>query len=425
MTNRDHGITAEGGNGGEIFFPAEDLRARQWRDDPDAARIEVIRKAFPTEAEYDDVLTRKMARRNSGHHVIPSIGEMTAYVESFLRDHIGSDFTISDGGWLTGGASKIQFVFTLAWRDGATPRTERLVVRMEPSESLNSTSRRRELEIIAAMEGVVPVPRAFWMDWEGKWFPQPAIIYSYVTGSTKPSRDRARVSGTGMEFPPELREVLGPQFVAHLAAIHTRDLSGVEMKSFDRPQVGTTQSALWQLNRMRRVWEEDRGEDWPAVEHVVNWLQDNLPVLDVVSAIHGDYRSGNFLFDEPTGRMTAWLDWERSYLGDRHRDLAWASTRLFGNMAEDGKTFLVSGLVPEERFFEEYEKLSGLSVDPKRLHYYRVFNTCQLVVSSLGTSYRVARLHKSHQDVMLAIVEGAAFSLGREMLNALEGGSHG
>ena len=46
MTNRDHGKTADRGDSGGIFFPAEDLRAVQWRDSPDAGRIEAARSAL-------------------------------------------------------------------------------------------------------------------------------------------------------------------------------------------------------------------------------------------------------------------------------------------------------------------------------------------------------------------------------------------
>ncbi len=396
---------------------AEDLQ----RDAPTPAFCEAVREAYPTEREYDLMLTRKMRRRPNGRYAIPTLEQMSGFTHSFLQARIGADFRVSEERWLTGGASKLQFAFTLHWTDPASgPTAAPLVVRMEPAESLNATSRRREHQIIAAMSRVVPVPRTYWVDADGDWFPEPAIVYGFVPGTTKPSGDRQRTSGVGTRFGPELREQLAPQFMQHLAAIHAFDWRGAELDAFDVPAVGTVESALWQLNRVRRIWEEDRGQDLPLVEHAANWLLDNLPAADHVSVLHGDYRSGNFLFDESSARITGWLDWERGYLGDRHRDLAYTETRLFGNVAEDGKTFLVSGIVPLEQFRDDYQRLSGLSIDPKRLHYYRVFNTYQLMVSSLASSYRVVRLGKSHQDVLLAFVEGAVCSLADELLRALE-----
>ncbi|MGJ7506512.1 phosphotransferase family protein [Variovorax sp. GT1P44] len=406
---------------GRMFAPAGDDAADRMRDAPAEAFSAAVRAAYPTEAEYDLMLTRKMRRRASGPYRIPTLEEMSGHVRGFLSDHVEGAFTLSEERWLTGGASKLQFGFTLQWNDPAAGRTStRLVVRMEPAESLNATSRRREHQLITAVATAVPVPRTHWVDADGRWFPEPAIVYEFIEGTAKPSDDRQRVSGTGTRFGPELRSRLAPQFMQHLAAIHTFDWSGARLDAFDVPAVGSTQSALWQLNRVRRVWEEDRGEDFPLIEYAANWLEENLPELDRVSVLHGDYRSGNFLFDEESGRINGWLDWERGYLGDRHRDLAYTTTHLFGNVAEDGKTFLVSGLIPLEQFYADYERLSGLTIDPRRLHYYRVFNTYQLMVSSMASSYRVVRLGKSHQDVLLAFVEGAVSSLADELLKSME-----
>jgi aminoglycoside phosphotransferase (APT) family kinase protein len=404
-----------------LFIPAGTEADDRLRDTPTEALIEAIRLAYPTEAEYDDMLTRKMRRRASGRYRIPTLEEMSGYTHRFLADHVDGEFKVSKERWLTGGASKLQFAFTLHWRDPSVGQTTtELVVRMEPAESLNATSRRREFQILAAVAPYLPVPRTYWMDPKGQWFPEPAIVYQFITGTTKPSDDRQRVSGTGTRFGPQLRAQLAPQFVQHLAAIHTVDWSGAQLDAFDVPTVGATESALWQLNRVRRFWEEDRGEDFPLFEYATNWLLDNLPLTDRVSVLHGDYRSGNFLFDEPSGKITGWLDWERAYLGDRHRDLAYTATRLFGNVAEDGKTFLVCGLVPIDAFYEEYERYSGLSVDPRKLHYYRVFNTYQLMASCMASSYRVVRLGKSHQDVLLAFIDGVVSSLSNELLQYLE-----
>lgn len=404
-----------------LFYPAEIENAKHWRDAPDDQRIEKIRQAFPVEDEFDLMLTRKMKRRSLGSYQLPTLSEMSGYVRSFFNDHVKGKYSISNEAWLTGGASKLQFGFTLHWNDpGRGESSDDVVVRMEPAESLNATSRRREFQIIRAMKDVVPVPKTFWMDPEGKWFPEPAIVYGFVKGTTKPSSDQQRVSGTGTKFPPELRAILGPQFTEHLAAIHTFDWSNADLSAFNKPKVGTKDASIWQLNRARRVWEEDRSEDLPVVEYVANWLEDNMPILDHASVLHGDYRSGNFLFDEASSQITGWLDWERCYIGDRHRDLAWVTTSLFGNFAEDGKTPLVCGLVPEQQFLDDYQRISGLVIDPKRLHYFRVLNTYQLVVSCLSSTYRVVRLGKSHQDILLAIVEGAVYPNASDLLKILE-----
>lgn len=392
------------------------------RDAPSDSFIASMRERFPTEQEIDLMLNRKMKRRAGPPFLDLSMARVTEYVNAFLRDHVEDDFEVSDQKWFSGGASKIQMGFQLNWNEPGVGRsTTRLVVRMEPTESMNSTSRLREFQILKAFVGTVPVPRVYWIDDEAKWFPEPALIYAFVEGVSKPRLVRNdQISGTGTNFGPELRKQLAPHFVRHLAAIHTFDTSSSNLSSFDMPAVGSTESALWQLNRARRVWEEDRGEDLPFVEVAANWLERNLPVLDRVSVIHGDYRSGNFLFREDDAEITAVLDWERGYLGDRHRDLAWATAYPFGHLAEDGTTFLVSGLMPLDEFCGSYEEISGLTIDPKRMQFFKIFNCYQLMLSTLGTGYRVVRQGKSHQDIVLSWAGAAGYSFAEPLRRALE-----
>lgn len=373
-------------------------------DNPTSEFISDMERRYPVEADLNKCLVRKMKRRGDGPFSRSGLDEICTYLAKFLKDNITSDFKISNARWLNGGASKLQVAFDLSWNDPTRgPSHESLVLRMEPSEALNANSRRREYELVSAFKGVVPVPDVYFLDEEGDWFPEPTLIYSFAQGVTKPSSTLSgKIAGLGTDFGSELREKLAPQFVDYLAKIHTFDHANCTFSSMDRPETDSVQSALWQLNRARRVWEEDTGESVPLMNVAANWLERNLPTLDVVSVVHGDYRSGNFLFDEESGRITAWLDWERGHLGDRHRDLAWTTQPTFGHFDTDGKTYLVCGLMPIDEFYRQYEARSGLSVDPDKVLFYRILNSYQLVVGTLATAYRVARLGKTHQDVLLA-----------------------
>lgn len=380
------------------------------RDTPSPAFIAAMSARYPTERETDALYVRKMQRRSGPPYQRMTLDELKACLDGLLGAHLTGAYEVSDCGWFTGGVSKIQMGFTLAWTDPVEgPKRERLVIRMDPNEGSNTTSREREWDLLRAFEGVIPVPKVYWIDREGKWFPEPALVYAFVPGVTKPrTTATGRVSGLGTNFGPELRQKLAPQFLKHLAAIHTFDPASTPLPSMDVPRPGTTDSGLWQLNRARRVWEEDRGEDVPLVEVACNWLERNLPVTDHVGVVHGDFRSGNFLFDEATGRIDAWLDWERGHLGDRHRDLAWMTDLTMGHYGEDGTTYYVCGLIPQHDFFRLYEEASGLTIDPERLAWYRILNSVQILGSVIATGYRVARLGKSHQDILLTRVKGMA-----------------
>lgn len=77
-----------------------------------------------------------------------------------------------------------------------------------------------------------------------------------------------------------------------------------------------------------------------------------------------------------------------------------------GHYSEDGQTYYVCGLIPRDEFYDRYQEASGLSVDREKLAYYSILNCYQIIGSVMATGYRVAKLGKSHQDVMLTRVKG-------------------
>ncbi|SEP87922.1 Predicted kinase, aminoglycoside phosphotransferase (APT) family [Solimonas aquatica] len=393
------------------------------KDRPSPAFIAELRRRFPTEVEVDRVLTRKLQwRAGPGYRPLP-LATLIEGVARLLRTQLQTPFAISDARWLAGGASKLQMAFMLEWhRPGAGEQRTPMVLRMEPAESIVETSRMREFQLIKALLGTVPVPPVFWCDAEAEYLPYPALIYGFARGVTKPATSSSGVSGLGTHLPPELRARLAPQFVEHLARIHTFDFRKAELSAFDVPSPGT-QCAQWGVNWWERVWEEDSDEDVPLLRLAASWLRRHAPALDRASIVHADFRVGNFLFEEDSGVITAWLDWELGRIGDRHQDLAWTTSRAFGHYAEAGGPFLVCGLLDEAQFFAAYERASGLSVVPRTVHWYKVYNAYMMAVLLLGTGYRIARNGKTHQDVLVTWLMGIGYMLLDEMRELIERGA--
>ena len=91
----------------------------------------------------------------------------------------------------------------------------------------------------------------------------------------------------------------------------------------------------------------------------------------------------------------------------------------YGAYAEDGKTLLVGGLLPESEFCARYEQESGLSIDPGTLHYYKIYRGWLQGVIALGTAWRVAHNGKTHQDVQAAWIVGIGPKLLAELRDVL------
>ncbi|WP_114970564.1 phosphotransferase family protein [Rhodoferax ferrireducens] len=388
---------------------------------PSPQWTESLRKRFPTEREIDRVLTRRLERRAGPAYTPLSLETLVNGVQALIRSgHIGP-FEITRARWLSGGASKLQMSFVLDWeRPGVGREQTRMVLRMEPSESIVETSRLREFQLIRAVQSVVPVPPVFWCDAHGDFLPYPALVYGFAEGVTKPSMSISNVSGLGTSLPIQVRNALAPQFVDHLARIHNMDYHSADLSAFDIPAPGT-QCALWGLNCWERIWEEDCDEDSPMMAVAAAWLRRNLPALDQPGLVHSDYRLGNFLYTEADCRISAWLDWELGHIGDPHQDLAWTTSPAFGGRDEDGQ-FLVCGLMTEVAFFEAYERASGRRVDHKTLHWYKIYNAYMICTLTMGTGYRIARNGKTHQDVLVTWLIGIGYMLMDDMRNLIEKG---
>ncbi len=393
------------------------------KDKPSPQWIAATRKQFQVEREIDRALTCKMEKRSSPPYTKLPLAALVKGVTALIGSQLKTPFEISDAKWLAGGASKLQMAFKLHWdRPGVGRDITRMVLRNDLAEALHATSRLREFQVVRALDGVIPTPPVFWVDNVGEHLPYPGIVYGFVSGITKPSDAKSGVTGLGTYMPEEVRKKLAPQFVAHMAQLHTFDFRSADLSAFDVPKPGT-QNAEWAVNWWDRVWAEDSDEQVPLVALASSWLHKNAPAVEHLSIVHGDFRTGNYLFDEADCRITTWLDWELARIGDRHQDLAWSTSHAFSVPAEDGKTLLVSGLMPESEFLEAYEKTSGLKVDRKALHWYQVFNAYSMIAMTLATSYRVAHNGKSHQDILLAWLLGVGYMLLDEMLGLIEKGA--
>lgn len=397
------------------------MDTQDWRSQPTPGAIRRIRSRYPVERTVDETLVSKLERRASGPGPRVDLENVGERLEGFLRKRVDGPIAIRKLAPLTGGASKEQFAFELDWnRNGEKRVGDRMVLRREPSESVVETNRAREFQLIRAASAIgVPVPEAYWLDESGGELGRPSIIYSFVDGVQKPSAGKSKTTGVGICFETEQRRIIGPQFIDILAKVHTMNPAGLDLSAFDMPKVGTTQDIDWQLNWWARVWQEDLLEQVPLMTLAEQWLRAHRKPLDHVSLVHADYRTGNYLFDESTLKITAMLDWELGYFGDRHADLAWSLMPAFETLAEDGSR-LSSSLFTRDEFLAAYERASGLSVDLERLRYYTVFVFWRGALMTLGSAPRAAHGAKSHQDVILGWFAGLGYNLHESLRRALE-----
>ncbi len=98
---------------------------------------------------------------------------------------------------------------------------------------------------------------------------------------------------------------------------------------------------------------------------------------------------------------------ERGHVGDRHRDLAWIMQAMFGDPKPDGGYF-VCGLLERDEFYSEYERLSGLTIDPERMRGTLSSNATRALVSTLGSCYPGGAGGTNHQDALMIVLKAEA-----------------
>ncbi len=123
-----------------------------------------------------------------------------------------------------------------------------------------------------------------------------------------------------------------------------------------------------ELEKWEKVIDEDELEPQPLARAAIRWMKRQPPPpAQRLSVVHGDYRTGNFLFD-PQGKIRAVLDWEMAHLGDPLEDLAWALDPLWSADRDHP-----GGMLTRDEAVGVWERASGLRADPVALAWWSMF----------------------------------------------------
>lgn len=265
---------------------------------------------------------------------------------------------------ISGGASRETYRFVLSWTEGGSLRERKLILRRDPPASLIDTERRIEFEAYRAFAAsAVPVPEMLWLEEGSEALDHPFFIAEELAGFQ--ASPQALLSGAHEAILPTIAErkwtILG------------------EIAKADPAAVGLTQwmeapapDACWrrELDHWEALLDRDEAEPLPVTRAAIRWLRANPPPpAQKLSVVHGDYRTGNFLWDEQGG-VHGVLDWEMCHLGDPLEDLGWSLQPIW-TFGREGRA---GGLSTPAEAVAIWERASGLSADPAALHWWTLFN---------------------------------------------------
>ena len=286
---------------------------------------------------------------------------LAAYIAA--RMPAAGDVAVHDLARISGGASRETYRFRLTWSDGGVARERRLILRRDPPASLIDTERRIEFEAYRAFSGsAVPVPEMLWLEEGSEALGHPFFVAEEIVGY--------QATPNALFAPPyvETRARLGARKWSILGEIARADPT---LLGLDAVMTPVAPEACWdrELSYWEAVLDADQAEPLPVARAAIRWLRAHPPPpAQKVGVVHGDFRTGNFLYDD-AGGVHGVLDWEMAHLGDPLEDLGWSLNPVwsFGQG-------LAGGLLPRQEAVSIWERASGLSADPTALHWWELFN---------------------------------------------------
>ena len=292
---------------------------------------------------------------------------------------------------IPGGASRETWSVDLRWVEGGGKRREQgFIVRRDPEASLvEGSDRRVEFDFYRSfIDTAVPVPRPLFLETSSEWLERPFFVMERIDGcesqftalldtSFAPHRD---------DLARRMYEVL-----ADIAAMPVAGLPATESSAVPAP------AECWarELDHWADSIARNALEPQPIAEAGIRWLRRHPPPPPPrVTVVHGDYRTGNFLYRG--GAIHGVLDWEMAHFGDPLEDLAWSFMPAW-QWARDGKA---GGIADEDEALCVWSARSGLPVDRAALHWWQVFSC----VKAQGIWLTGARefAEGRAQDIMLA-----------------------
>ncbi|MFZ2173746.1 MAG: phosphotransferase family protein [Rhodococcus sp. (in: high G+C Gram-positive bacteria)] len=296
--------------------------------------------------------------------------EVGERIEALLRASIAGAREVRVEGVerVFGGNARRAWAATATWTEqSGANRSESVIMLSRTDGSQVDADPEWEFGVLSALgHTATRAPHALALDADGSIIGTPSIVLERLPGRADPLgylRSEDREGGRKLTL----------DLARAAAELHSADWEGLGLREI-LTSGPTDRSPLEQIETWEAQFLAGRLEPHPALRYAFAWLRDNLPQPARLSVVHGDFRPGNFLYQDNT--VIALLDWEMAHLGDPVEDLAWAYRALWSP----------EGFVGLEEFVRSYEEFGGPKVTEHALRFYRVFSEVKFATISLRAS---------------------------------------
>ena len=292
------------------------------------------------------------------------MSDIVTCLSRFIADQTGYPAEVAEMERMPGGFSYETWSLRATWRDGAGHKTARLILRKAPRGGvLEPYDASKEFRILRALEGTaVPAPRALWLEPTGAVLGASFYLMEFVAGEIPLPWDTS--------IAPATRAEMHRQFADTLAELHTLDWEALGLDFLGVPAERADPAAL-EIYRCEQTLARVALRPYPVLQEVMLWLHERRPVAPRLSFVHDDFRMGNFVWRQ--GRIVAFLDWERAFLGDPMSDVAFTRLENLAGWCN------ISG-----EMGQRYSARSGIAVDEVRVGYYIILELLKATLVGLS-----------------------------------------
>jgi aminoglycoside phosphotransferase (APT) family kinase protein len=235
---------------------------------------------------------------------------------------------------------------------------------------------RREYRVLAALHAAFPLaPRSFVLCTDpaiaGADFHVMERRHGIVIRRDLPERFDAPAVGRG----------ISEMLIDTLAALHAVDPAAVGLADFGKPDGYVERQVEGWIAR----WEAAKDREYPFAAVWIAWLRARLPVTQVATFVHNDFKLDNLLLDaSDPARAVALLDWDMCTRGDPLMDLGYLLN--YWVEPDDDPAWIEAAAMPTWRpgflrrreAAERYARATGF--DLAALHWYLVENLFRTTV---------------------------------------------
>jgi aminoglycoside phosphotransferase (APT) family kinase protein len=298
---------------------------------------------------------------------------------------------VSDVQQIPGGASRETYRLKLSYRADGREVQRGVILRRDPPTSLIDTERALEYRTYAAVYPTeVPVPEPLILEEDPKHLDHAFSLMAEIPGC------ETSIAMFATPHYAALREKIGRAKWTIMGKLAALDVQALGADQF--MEVPTTdECALREVAYWESVIDADALLPQPIAKAAIRWLRRNHPPpAKKLALVHGDFRSGNFLYDSQ-GEIRGVLDWEMAHLGDPLEDLAWSLDPLWGWPERR----LAGGLLPRETAIGIWEAASGIPVDRDAFRWWQVFASVKAVAIWISSTEDFA--HGASKEPILGV----------------------